>query len=95
MTTEIESASPAELSRESVLAAVKEIVGEQMSIEPASIDEGAFLEADLGCDSLDITEIVMETEDHFDLTVPTETDDLPQKVSDIVDGVLRLADTGE
>ena len=47
--------------------------------------------ADLGCDSLDVTEIVMETEDHFDLTIPSEADDLPDTIGDIVDGVLKLA----
>jgi formylglycine-generating enzyme len=47
------------------------------------------LVADLGCDSLDITEIVMETEDHFDFTIPTDVD-LPDTIGQIVDGVLQL-----
>ena len=79
-----------DLTREHVLTNVKQIVGEQMGVDPAGIRENTALEADLGCDSLDVTEIVMETEDHFDLTVPSEADDLPGTIADIVDGVLKL-----
>ncbi len=90
MATEIDSSHLAGLSREGVLRIVSEIVGEQMGIAPDNLRENTALEADLGCDSLDVTEIVMETEEHFDLTTPSETDEIPQTIADIVDGVLKL-----
>jgi acyl carrier protein len=90
MATEIDSSHLADLPRERVLQAVKEIVGEVMGVKPNNIRESTTLVTDLGCDSLDVTEIVMETEDHFDLTIPSDTDDLPDTIGDIVDGVLQL-----
>ena len=91
MATEIDSSHPADLSRERVLQAVKEIVGEVMGVAPDNILQSTALVADLGCDGLDVTEIVMETEDHFDITIPSEADELPDTIGDIVDGVLHLA----
>jgi acyl carrier protein len=89
MATEIDSSRPTDLSDQRVLEAVKEIVGQQMDIPPDNLGRGTQLVADLGCDSLDITEIVMETEDHFDFTIPTDVD-LPGTIGQIVDGVLQL-----
>ena len=60
------------LSRDQVLAVVKQIVGEQMDIAPEQIQETDDLFNDLGCDSLDVVEITMEVEDHFDIAYELE-----------------------
>lgn len=78
------------LSREQVLADIRQIVGEQMAIAPDEIAEHHALMADLGCDSLDVTEIVMETEDHFDVNIPDESIDNVRSIGEMVEGVMAL-----
>ena len=77
-------------ARDQVLDAVKQIVAEQVGLAPEAIREQDRLVADLACDSLDVVEITMEVEEHFDLTVPDEADQATLTVGDIVDGVLQL-----
>ncbi len=77
-------------SRDRVLEEVKTIVGEQMDIAVDAIQESSDLENDLGFDSLDQVEIVMEVEDHFGIDVPDEVADRVRTIRDIVDGVMRL-----
>jgi len=77
-------------SRDQVLADVKRIVGEQVGTAPEKIRETHELINDLGCDSLDVTEIAIETEDHFGISVPDEVAQHSRTVGDMVDGVLQL-----
>jgi len=48
------------------------IVAEQMNVSPDSITSQTSFVNDLGADSLDTVELVMEFEDEFDLTIPDE-----------------------
>jgi acyl carrier protein len=92
--SEIRASSP--LAREQVLADVRRIVGEQMAIAADEIEAHHALVADLGCDSLDVIEIVMEIEEHFGLDIPDDRADTVRTVGDMADGVLRLlAEQGE
>ena len=77
-------------SREVILADVKGLVGEHMEIPAETIREEHDLVADLGCDSLDVVEIMMMVEEHFDLDVPDDAAEQARSVALIVDGVLRL-----
>ena len=77
-------------SRDRVLESVRAIVGEQMGIAPGTIRETDALINDLGCDSLDVVEISMEVEEHFDITIPDEIGDGNHTVGDITDGVIEL-----
>ncbi len=48
------------------------IISEKLGVEPAEvIPEARFIE-DLGADSLDIVELIMDLEDEFDLEIPDE-----------------------
>jgi acyl carrier protein len=78
------------LSRQEVLEDVKRIVSEFATVPPGQIQESHALLADLGCDSLDIVEITMEVEEHFDISVPDDQEQEIRTVGDIADGVLRL-----
>jgi acyl carrier protein len=77
-------------AREEVLADVKRLIGEHMEIPVETIREEHELIADLGCDSLDVVEIMMMVEEHFDLDVPDDAAEQARSVTLIVDGVLRL-----
>jgi len=81
--------------RETVVAQVRQIVAEQMGIALEMIQESSHLETDLQFDSLDRVEIVMELEEHFDISVPDEVADEIRTVGDIVDGVMRLLEKAE
>jgi acyl carrier protein len=77
-------------SRNHVFEDVKQIVAEYSDLAPDKIAEDSALVADLGCDSLDIVEITMEVEEHFDVSVPDDVGERIRTVGDIADGVLQL-----
>lgn len=51
---------------------VKKIIAKQVGISAEVIELDSHIEDDLGADSLDIVEIVMELEKEFDVTVDEE-----------------------
>lgn len=77
-------------SRDRMLEDVKAIAGEQVGIAVENIRESSDLENDLGFDSLDRVETLMEVEEHFGIDVPDAVADDVRTIRDIVDGVMRL-----
>jgi acyl carrier protein len=55
-----------------VSAKVKEIIVNKLGVDEAQITEAASFTNDLGADSLDTVELVMEFEKAFGLTIPDE-----------------------
>jgi len=51
---------------------VKDIIVEQLGVNPEEVTEEASFIADLGAASLDTVELVMALEEAFDLEVPDE-----------------------
>ncbi len=49
-----------------------EILAKQLQIDPSKISEGTDIVEDLGADSLDIVEVLMEIEQAFGLSIPDE-----------------------
>ena len=76
--------------RDEVLESVARIVAEQIGAQADRIAEGNALVEDLGCDSLDIVEIAMELEEHFDISIPDEFDKTARTIGDVTDGVLQV-----
>ncbi|HEY4621115.1 MAG TPA: acyl carrier protein, partial [Gaiellaceae bacterium] len=58
------------LSREEVLEQIKSELSQKLGIEESEITEDASFEEDLGADSLDLVEVVMDLEDQFGLKIP-------------------------
>ncbi|MBN1899935.1 acyl carrier protein [Candidatus Sumerlaeota bacterium] len=51
---------------------VKQVIVDQLSVNPEEVtDDASFIE-DLGADSLDIVELVMELEEQFGVDIPDE-----------------------
>ena len=63
---------------------VVEIVCEQMGASKDKVTESTSFINDLGADSLDTVELVMEFEDEFDLNIPDEDAEKIQTVGDAI-----------
>ena len=57
----------------SVEERVTEIVAEQLGVEKEKIKRESNFVNDLGADSLDTVELVMELEEEFDINIPDES----------------------
>jgi acyl carrier protein len=51
---------------------VKSIIVEKLGVDEADVTSDASITNDLGADSLDTVELIMEFEKEFDLTIPDE-----------------------
>jgi len=49
---------------------VKEVVVEQLNVNPDEVKEDSKFVEDLGADSLDVVELVMALEEKFDIEIP-------------------------
>ena len=63
---------------------VIEIVCKQLSVDKAKVTKATSFINDLGADSLDTVELVMEIEEAFDLSIPDEDAEKIQTVGDAV-----------
>ncbi|MEO1497599.1 MAG: acyl carrier protein [Planctomycetota bacterium] len=64
----------------SVQERVIEIVSEQLGVDKEKISPETSFVTDLGADSLDTVELVMELEEEFDVTIP---DDAAEKIQTV------------
>jgi len=64
---------------------IKEVVVEQLSVNPDEVKEDAKFVEDLGADSLDVVELVMALEEKFDIEIPDDEAEKIQTVKDVVD----------
>jgi acyl carrier protein len=67
---------------ENVEAKVKEIIVNELGVEPEKVTEDASFVEDLGADSLDTVELVMAFEEAFDVEIPDEDAEKLQTVGD-------------
>jgi acyl carrier protein len=66
---------------------VIEIVSEQMGVDKAQVTRETSFVNDLGADSLDTVELVMEFEDEFDISIPDEDAEKIRTVGQAIDYV--------
>jgi acyl carrier protein len=66
---------------------VKEIIVEQLGVDPAEVIEGASFVNDLGADSLDTVELVMAFEEEFGVEIPDDEAEKIQTVGNAIDYV--------
>ena len=65
---------------------VKEIIVEQLKVDdPASVTNEASFIDDLGADSLDTVQLIMELESEFDIEIPDEESTKIKTVQDAID----------
>lgn len=71
-------------TREEIQESVIQIVCDQMGVSRDKVTLETSFVNDLGADSLDTVELVMEFEDEFELTIPDEDAEKIQTVGDAV-----------
>lgn len=75
----------------SVEQKVKDIIVEQLGVDPAQVKEDASFLDDLGADSLDTVELVMALEEEFGMAIPDEDAEKITKVSDAIEYIKKNA----
>ena len=63
---------------------VKDIIEKELGVERDKLTDGASFIDDLGADSLDIVELVMEFEKEFEIDIPDEEAEKLRTVGDAV-----------
>jgi acyl carrier protein len=69
---------------ESTEAKVKEIIINELGVEPEKVTPEASFVEDLGADSLDTVELVMAFEEEFGIEIPDEDAESLQTVGDAI-----------
>ena len=72
---------------------VKQIIVEQLQVDEAEVTPGASFQEDLGADSLDVVELVMQFEEAFDLEIPDEDAEKITRVKEAVEYIESHAKT--
>ncbi|KFZ40575.1 MULTISPECIES: acyl carrier protein [Thermoactinomyces] len=70
---------------ETTLERVKKIIVENLSVEPSEVTLEANIKEDLGADSLDVVDLIMELEDEFDMEISDEEAEKIATVGDVVE----------
>ncbi|HHY20378.1 MAG TPA: acyl carrier protein [Bacilli bacterium] len=67
-----------------ILERVTKIIVDRLEVEESEVKLEASFKEDLGADSLDVVELVMELEDEFDLEISDEEAEKIATVQDVV-----------
>jgi acyl carrier protein len=79
----------------SVEERVIDIVAEQLGVSKDQITRETSFVNDLGADSLDTVELVMELEEEFDINIPDEAAEKIQTVGQAIDHIQKAVDGNE
>ena len=66
---------------------VKEIIVDKLGVDPGLVTETASFTNDLGADSLDTVELIMEFEKAFEITIP---DEAAEKIATVGDAIAYI-----
>ena len=66
---------------------VKEIIADKLGVDEADVKPEASFTNDLGADSLDTVELIMEFEKSFNITIP---DDQAEKIATVGDAIAYI-----
>ena len=70
-------------------AKVKAIIVDKLGVEESQVTNDANFQTDLGADSLDTVEMIMEFEKEFNISIPDED---AQKIATVGDAIMYVED---
>jgi len=73
---------------------VIDIVADQLGVSKDKISEETSFVNDLGADSLDTVELVMELEEEFDINIPDDAAEKIQTVGQAIDHIEKAVEEG-
>ncbi|HEX2916174.1 MAG TPA: acyl carrier protein [Chloroflexia bacterium] len=76
-------------NNEAIFNDLKEIIVEQLAVDPEEVTPEASFVEDLNADSLDLVELIMEIEEKFGIQVPDEVAEKIVTVQDAVDHIVE------
>jgi acyl carrier protein len=76
------------MSREEILAKIRDIVVEELGVSGEKVTEEARFIEDLGADSIGVMELVMKMEEAFDIQIPDQDIEKIRTVRDAIDYIL-------
>jgi acyl carrier protein len=77
----------------SVTERVIDIVAEQLGVDKEKVTPSTSFINDLGADSLDTVELVMELEEEFDIDIPDDVAETIQTVGQAIDHIEKAQDS--
>ena len=72
------------MTDEEIVAKVKAIIVDKLGVEESEVTETANFTNDLGADSLDTVELIMEFEKEFNISIPDDKAETIQSVGDAI-----------
>jgi len=72
------------MAAETTETRIKEIIVDKLGVDPGDVTREASFTNDLGADSLDTVELIMEFEKEFETTIP---DDDAEKIATVGDAI--------
>ena len=73
-------------------AKVKEIIVDKLGVDESEVKNEASFANDLGADSLDTVELIMEFEKAFEISIP---DDKAEKITTVGDAIAYIEENGK
>lgn len=71
---------------------VKEIISNILGVDSEDVTMEASFQDDLGADSLDVVELIMDLQEEFNIEIPDEEAEKIQTVGDVVDYIKEHTD---
>lgn len=75
-----------------IASRVKSIIVDKLGVDEAEVTPQASFTNDLGADSLDTVELIMEFEKEFNITIP---DDQAEKISTVGEAIKYIEDNAK
>ena len=69
---------------------IRRIVARQLDVDVEQVVDTAYLGADLGADSLDFVELVMELEEEFDIEIGDDKLEEIETVAELIDIIVEV-----
>ncbi|MDR1038248.1 MAG: acyl carrier protein [Deltaproteobacteria bacterium] len=79
---------------EDIFERVKNVVVEQLTVDPAEVQMDSSLQDDLQADSLDLVELMIGMEEEFDVKIDDEAAQQIKTVRDAVDFITKFKSAG-